>query len=51
MVAFGFLPQNVGRWYRPKNSNFYFYECRLSGGDTQEVVGGDSNLPSVIYFV
>ena len=34
VVAFGFLPQNLGRCYEPMNGTLSFYECRLSGGDT-----------------
>ena len=34
VVAFGFLLQNVGRWYGPTNCTLSFYECRFSGGDT-----------------
>ena len=35
VVAFGFLPQNFERWQGPTNDTLSFYECRLSGGDTQ----------------
>ena len=35
VVAFGFLPQNSGRWCGPTNAILSFYGCRLSGGDTQ----------------
>ena len=34
MVAFGFLPQQFGRWWVPTNGTLPFYECRLSGRDT-----------------
>ena len=33
MVAFGFLPQNVGMWQRPTNDFLLKNECSLSGGD------------------
>ena len=36
MVAFSFLAQNFGRWRGTMNSTLSFYECRLSGGDTQK---------------
>ena len=29
-------------WQGPTNDTLSFYECRLSGGDTQEVVGTNS---------
>ena len=32
MAAFGFLPQNYGRW-GPMSGTLSFYECMLSGGD------------------
>ena len=32
VVAFGFLPQNFGRWWGPTNSTLSVYECRFSGG-------------------
>ena len=35
VVAFGFLPQNFGRRWRPTNSTLPFHECRLRSGDTQ----------------
>ena len=35
MVAFGFLPQNFGRWWEPTDGTLSFYECRFSGGNTQ----------------
>ena len=35
LVAFGILPKNFGRWRRPMNGTLEFYECRLSGGDTE----------------
>ena len=31
VVAFGFLPQNFGRWRGPMNGTLSFYECRFSG--------------------
>ena len=34
VIAFGFLPQNFGRWWGPMNGPLSFYECRFSGGDT-----------------
>ena len=44
MVAFGFLSQNFGKWQELTNGTLSFYECRLSGEDTQ-------TLPDVIEFV
>ena len=44
MVAFGFLPQNFGRWWGRINGTLSFYEFRLNGGDTQM-------LPVAIVFV
>ena len=35
VVAFGFLPQNFGKWWGPTNTTLSFYECRFSGGDPQ----------------
>ena len=35
MVAFGFLPQNFGRWQRAMNGTLSFCEYRLSDRDTQ----------------
>ena len=35
LVAFGFLPQNLGRWWGSTNGTTPSCECRLSGGDTQ----------------
>ena len=35
VVAFGLLPQNFGWWQGPPNGTLSFYECRLSGEDTQ----------------
>ena len=35
MVAFDFWPQNFGRGWGPMNVTLSFYECRLSGGETQ----------------
>ena len=35
VVAFGFLLQIFRRWHEPINCTFSFYECRLSGWDTQ----------------
>ena len=34
VVAFGFLPQNSGRWWRSMNGTLSFYECRFSAWDT-----------------
>ena len=34
VLAFGFLPQNFGRWWGPINSILSFYEYRFSDGDT-----------------
>ena len=31
VVAFGFLPQNFGRWWGPMNSKLSSYEWRFSG--------------------
>ena len=39
VVDFGFLSQNFGRWWGPMNDTLSFYECRLSGGDTQTPLG------------
>ena len=44
MVAFRFLLENFGRWWEPTNGTLSFYECRLSGGDTQ-------TLPDVIEII
>ena len=44
VVAFGFLPQNFGRWQGPTNVTLLFYECMFSGGDTQ-------TLPALIQYV
>ena len=38
VVTFGFLSQNFDRWQGPMNGSLSFYEFRLSGGDTQQVV-------------
>ena len=35
VVAFGFLPQNFGRWRGPTNAILSFCDCKFSGGDTQ----------------
>ena len=35
VFGFAFLLQNVGRCWRHTNGTLSFYECRLSGGDTQ----------------
>ena len=48
MVAFGFLPQNLGSLRRPITGTMSFYECRLSGG---ELRGVTETLPAVIKFV
>ena len=32
VIAFGYLPQNFGRWWGPMNGTFSFYEC---GGDAK----------------
>ena len=34
VVAFGFLPQNFGRWWETSNGILSFYECRFSGVGT-----------------
>ena len=39
VVASSFLPQKFGRWWRPTNGALSFYECRLSGGNTQRSWG------------
>ena len=44
VVAFGFLPQNFGRWQGPTNVTLLFYKCMFSGGDTQ-------TLPALIQYV
>ena len=33
MVAFGFLPQNFGRWWEPKIVVLLEKECSFSGAD------------------
>ena len=35
VAAFGFLPQNFGRRWKPTIVTLSFYETRFSGGDTQ----------------
>ena len=30
VVAFGFLPQNFGRWWGPTSGNFFVCECSLN---------------------
>ena len=35
VAAFGFLPQNFGRWQRSMNGTISFYECQLSSWGTQ----------------
>ena len=42
-VAFDFLPKSFGRWWGPTNVTLSFYECRLSGRDTQRWGGGHLN--------
>ena len=46
VVAFGFLPQNFGRWKGPMNGTLSFYECRLSGGELRD--SGDTITPPVV---
>ena len=38
MITFAFLLQNFGKLAGATYGNLSFYERRLSGGDTQEVV-------------
>ena len=38
-VFFGFLLLNLGRWWGFLNDTLSFYESRLIGGKTQEMVG------------
>ena len=38
MVAFSFLPQIMGRWWGPTSGTLSFYECRLSGGDSENLL-------------
>ena len=47
MVAFGFLPQNIGRWPAPMNGTLAFYECKFSGGGTMRCWGHSNPTMSV----
>ena len=50
VVAFGFLLQNFGRWWSPKNGTLSFYECMSVGCVVQTLTDGrdTQTLPAVI---
>ena len=49
VAVFSFLLKKFGRWQGPTIGTLSFYDCRLSGGDTQSTCCNQRNLNFCTY--